>query len=70
MSMFSGSLEGHLWQHEMCSQKVGLLIMVKNGLGYMVTSLMTGECYGTFLTKFLKQVVFLFLGICLTLVCL
>ena len=38
--------------------------------GYMVTSLMTGECNGTFLTKFLKQVVFLLLGICLSLLCL
>ena len=34
---------------------------------YMVTSLMTGECDGTFLTKFLKHVVFLLLGICLSL---
>ena len=42
----------------------------ENGHGYMVTSLITDECDGTFLTKFLKQVVFLLLGICLSLLCL
>ena len=42
----------------------------ENGHGYMVTSLMTGEHDGTLLTKFLKQVVFLLLGICLSLLCL
>ena len=39
----------------------------ENRHGHMVTSLMTGDCDGTFLTKFLKQVVFLLLGICLSL---
>ena len=42
----------------------------ENRHGHMVTSLMTGKCDGTFLTKFLKQVVFLLLGICLSLLCL
>ena len=39
----------------------------ENGHGYMVTSLMMDECDSTFLTKFLKQVVFLLLGVCLSL---
>ena len=39
----------------------------ENRHGHVVTSLMTGDGDGTFLTKFLKQVVFLLLGICLSL---
>ena len=68
--MFAGSLEGHFLETGKTFTESKVADNSENGHGYMVTSLMTGECYGTFLTKFLKQVVFLLLGICLTLLCL